>query len=228
MYSESDLLPISALQHIVFCERQCALIHIERLWAENRLTAEGKILHERTDREEVEVRGNCRISRGLLLHCMRLGIHGRADVVEFHKTEDNGGVSLAGVKGKWLPYPVEYKRGKPKIDRCDEVQLCAQALCLEEMLKVEIVNGALYYGTPRRRTEITIDQVLRSETEKLSKKLHQLIDNKITPHAAYEKKCVNCSLLDLCLPKLGNKNNVEQYLNDTIDLFTGDENETSA
>lgn len=227
MFSESDLLPISALQHIVFCERQCALIHIERQWEENRLTAEGRLLHERTDKEEVESRGDTRIARGLLLHSKRVGLHGRADVVEFHRTADNSGIVIPDCTGKWIVYPVEYKRGKPKADRCDEVQLCAQAICLEEMLSTIISEGALFYGTPRRRTIIQFGSDLRKETEDRADRLHKLIKNGNTPKAVYEKKCDNCSLVNICMPKLYTTNNVNEYLNNIMNSFDKEYDETS-
>lgn len=226
MFTESDLLPISALQHLVFCERQCALIHIERLWEENRFTAEGKILHEKTDKEETESRGDCRIARSLLLQCKKLGLYGRADVVEFHKVNNDKRIILPGVNGLWVPYPVEYKRGKPKSDRCDEVQLCAQALSLEEMLNTDISEGALYYGTPRRRTIVNIDTNLRDETAKIAERLHALINKKITPHAVYDKKCENCSLNDLCMPLVNRKNGqVDDYINSIFDSAEGCDDE---
>lgn len=226
MFSESDLLPISALQHIVFCERQCALIHIERQWAENRLTAEGKILHERTDKEEVESRGNCRIARALYIHSLSIGIHGKADVVEFHKS--GTGVQLPNTNGYWQPFPVEYKRGKPKADRCDEIQLCAQAICLEEMLKVVIPDGALFYGTPRRRSKISFDNELREVTVKTAERLHKLISSGITPPAVYQKKCDNCSLVDLCMPDMYNKCKVGDYLSDIMNDFDKEQHEKTA
>lgn len=210
MYSESDLLPISALQHIIFCERQCALIHIERQWAENRLTAEGHILHERADKEEVESRGNLRISRSLYIHNLAIGLYGRADVVEFHRGND--GVTLPGVEGLWKPFPVEYKRGKPKTDHCDEIQLCAQALCLEEMLNVNISEGALYYGTPRRRNLVLFDSTLREQTITAAEKLHLLIRSEKTPPAFYQKKCDNCSLIEICMPKIKKMKNADTYI----------------
>jgi CRISPR-associated exonuclease Cas4 len=226
MYPESDLLPISALQHIVFCERQCALIHIERQWEENRLTAEGRILHDRTDKEEVESRGDLRIARALNLQNRELGIFGKADVVEFTKSTDGTGIMLPDVAGLWKPYPVEYKRGKPKLDHCDEVQLCAQALCLEEMLVVKIDEGALYYGTPRRRTVIQFDDKLRNDTAILIIRLRNLIRSRVTPKARYEKKCDNCSLINICMPKLNNTENVEEYINSFLDSIEKEDDET--
>lgn len=193
MYSEDDLVPISGLQHLAFCERQWALIHLEQQWEENRLTAEGRQLHERADEGEEETREGIRICRGLHLRSLRLGLTGRADVVEFHPNP--------GGSTKPRPFPVEYKRGRPKPDHRDDVQLCAQALCLEEMLKVEIESGALFYGTPRRRTNVVFDADLRAETERLAARLHELYVARVTPKARYEKKCDRCSLYSICLPK---------------------------
>lgn len=211
MFSESDLLPISALQHLAFCERQWALIHLEQQWGENRLTAEGRVLHERVHEQESESRGDLRIARGLRLRSLRLGLSGIADVVEFRQAMNESqqpsgslltSICLAGAGGRWKPYPVEYKRGKPKPDRCDEVQLCAQALCLEEMLGVHISCAAIFYGRPRRRTEVALDSSLREETEALAERLHELFRLGTTPVAVYSKKCRSCSLLDRCHPKV--------------------------
>lgn len=193
-YSEDDLIQLSALQHLVFCERQCALIHIEQLWSENVLTTEGKIMHDKVDTANRESRGNIRIDYSVPLRSLRLGLIGKADVVEFNKHGD-----------KWIPFPVEYKRGKPKIDDCDKVQLCAQAICLEEMMNVEIPEGALFYGQTRRREDVVFDRNLRMETEDAAKKVHKLIESGITPKAEYSKKCERCSLVELCLPKLSKK-----------------------
>ena len=185
-FSEDDLLPLSALQHLLFCERQCALIHVEQLWAENRLTVEGRHLHERVDEGPDETRGALRIVRSLPIRSLRLGLTGKADVVEFH------------ADGRVVP--VEYKRGKPKLDDSDRVQLCAQALCLEEMLGVSIAAGALFYGRPRRRTDVVFHAPLRLRTEESATRLHALIAAGRTPPAVREPKCESCSLLHLCLP----------------------------
>ena len=160
MFAEADLLPVSALQHLLFCERRCALIHLEQLWAENVLTVEGKHLHEKAhDPDAAEKRGDVYIARSLALRSLRIGLAGQADVVEFER--DESGVVLPFKAGKWRPFPVEYKRGKPKRNHCDEVQLCAQALCLEEMLGANIPAGALFYGEPRRRVDVSFDPLLR-------------------------------------------------------------------
>ena len=203
MYTEDDLLPISALSHLLFCERRCALVHIEQIWDENRLTAEGRVLHERVDAGGAESRGNVRIAFGVRLRSMRLGLIGRADVVELHKTGQG-----------WIPFPVEYKRGKPKADSSDKVQLCAQAICLEEMLKVAIREGALFYGTTRRRENVALDNALRNLTETTAERLHCLFKIGKTPPAIYKKKCNSCSLISVCLPKTtGRQKSAAEYLN---------------
>lgn len=194
-YTEDDLIQLSALQHFMYCKRQCALIHIEQLWGENLFTAEGRIMHDKVDTADRESRGNMRVEYGVPMRSLGLGLIGKADVVEFHKIDDE----------KWIPFPVEYKRGKPKIDDCDRVQLCAQAICLEEMLNMEIKKGALFYGRTRRREEIFFDDKLRLETEDVAKKVHELIESGVTPRAEYSKKCKKCSLLDLCMPKVSRK-----------------------
>jgi CRISPR-associated exonuclease Cas4 len=194
---------ISALQHISFCERQCALIHIEQAWSESGLTAEGHIMHEKVHEQDHESRGNIRIEYGLPLRSLRLGLIGKADVVEFHRIEKN----------TWQPFPVEYKRGKPKIDHCDMIQLCAQAICLEEMLSVSVPKGAIFYGRTRRRLDVTFDDDLRKETEEAAEKAHQLIASGKTPPPIYEKRCKSCSLIEECMPKTVWKNTlVKRYL----------------
>jgi CRISPR-associated exonuclease Cas4 len=215
MFTEDDLLPLSALQHLMFCERQCALIHLEQVWADNRLTVEGSHLHRKVDEAPGESRGDVRIARGVPLRSLRLGLIGKADVVELHRIrgaadgKDRGADDAAGAlpgwfrdrRGRWRPMPVEYKRGRPKRHRADEVQLCAQALCLEEMLELEIPAGALLYGETRHRLEVPFDAALRAETERASLRLHELIRGGITPKARREPKCESCSLLYLCLPE---------------------------
>lgn len=232
MVSDSDLLPISALQHLVYCERQAMLIHLEAAWAENKQTAEGRRLHDRTHREASRMEDGKLVARGLRLVSYRLGLVGAADVVEFHpcaashesgatcistsKANEFGdsssplaaetgmsepGIALPGRRGRWNAYPVEYKRGGSKKNGADEVQLCAQALCLEEMLRVCIPSGALFYGRTRRRKEVPFDPGLRSRVEACAKKLHELFGSGVTPLPVYEKKkCERCSLLPQCMP----------------------------
>ena len=219
MYPEDSLLPISALQHLAVCPRQCALIHIEGAWAENRLTMEGRILHDKVHEAGRENRDGILTVRGLMLRSLRLGLVGKADVVEFHRVggPELGGVKLPGVSGRWLPLPVEYKRGRPKKGEWDTVQLCAQALCLEEMLGCEIPVGAVFYGHPRRRQEVKLTPELRRTTETAAARLHQLIASGETPRAIYEKKCESCSLMEVCLPKAaGGKKSALRYLDAAI------------
>lgn len=207
MYTEDDLLPISGLQHLIFCERQCALIHIEQAWAENRFTAEGRIMHERVHNADRESRGDIRVEYGMPLRSLRLGLVGQADVVEFHRKKQKDGKEL------WLPFPVEYKRGRPKKDNSDRVQLCAQAMCLEEMLKTSIPGGALFYGKTRRRQDVVFDPLLREETEHAARRFHELVRRGETPKAVYQKRCEKCSMVDLCLPKTTCKSrSIDQYL----------------
>jgi CRISPR-associated exonuclease Cas4 len=207
MFDEEDLLPLSGLQHLLFCERQWALIHIEQQWEENRLTAEGRLLHERAHESGAETRPGVVTARGLRLRSLRLGLVGQADVVEFHRgqAEQPGAVPLARQNGWWMPFPVEYKRGRPKRDDSDKVQLCAQALCLEETYGVVIPAGALFYGTLRRRSPVAFDDALRRRTEALALRMREMYSNRITPPALYERKCENCSLKQRCMPALGGR-----------------------
>ena len=249
MFTEDDLLPISALQHLLFCPRRCGLIHLEQAWAENRLTAEGRQLHERTHQAGPESRGDVRIVRGLRLQSLRLGLSGQADVVELRPAEKRGHstfsctddscrsglpphqappsvesspekvecpLSLAavpGLEGLWSLCPVEYKRGVPKINDCDRVQLCAQAMCLEEMLNVQIPAGALFYGQPRRREQVAFDPALREKVADAARRLHELVAAGVTPSAEYGRKCRSCSMLDLCMPaSAGSARSAARYL----------------
>ena len=202
-FSDDDLIMISALQHYAFCPRQCALIHIEQVWTESGLTAEGRIMHEKVHDQDNESRGSVRIARGVPLKSMRLGLVGVADVVEFHNVG----------KGTWQPFPVEYKRGKPKPDHCDAVQLCAQAICLEEMLSVPVPEGALFYGKTRRRSDVVFGEALRSETEETAEKARNLIARGITPPPVYAKRCERCSLVADCMPKkIAKRPSAKRYL----------------
>jgi len=208
MYAEEDLLQLSALQHFVFCRRQCALIHIEQFWEENRFTAEGRIMHENVHEEGVEIRKDVRIERGIPLRSLDLGLSGKADVVEFHKTTDGRG---------WDLFPVEYKRGKPKPDHSDSIQLCAQALCLEEMLGAKIPVGALFYGKTKHRLDVEFNEELRQEARDLAACLHEFIEAGKTPQAEYCAKCDSCSFFDRCLPKSTSSNkSVERYLKEAL------------
>jgi len=210
MFAESELLPISALQHLLFCERQCALIHIERQWVENRFTAEGAILHRAAHSGRSERRKGTRTVRSLPVRSLELGLFGIADVVSFDKT---GGVR-----------PVEYKRGKPKRNDCDRVQLCAQALCLEEMLGVSIERADLFYGKTRRRFIVELDAGIRDKTRQAAVQLHALIRSGKSPPAELAPKCKHCSLRPVCMPELAARStSVRAYLDRSLASLTDDE-----
>ncbi|MBD3323706.1 CRISPR-associated protein Cas4 [candidate division KSB3 bacterium] len=198
MYLEDEYIMLSALQHYLFCPRQCALIHLEQLWEDNSLTMQGNILHEHVHDAQREKRGTVIIARGLRLSSARLGLSGQADVVEFHQSEH--GCTLPNAPGRWQPFPVEYKRGRPKRDHCDAVQLCAQALCLEEMLTCQIPCGALYYGKTRRRNDVRFTPSLREETERCVAATHALLNSGTTPPPVADARCNRCSLNAHCLP----------------------------
>lgn len=208
---DDDLLMISALQHFVFCRRQWALIHLEQLWQENVRTVEGQLMHQRAhDEKQTERRGDLLIMRGLRVQSMRLKVTGICDVVEFHR--DPEGITLPGYEGRWRPYPVEYKRGKPKTHDADELQLCAQAMCLEEMLVCTIPEGSLYYGEPHRRTRVVFDQAMRDRVEAMLDEMHQYTARGYTPRPKPTKGCMACSLRDLCLPGLQKTQSVAGYI----------------
>lgn len=191
MRAELDSLPISALQHFAFCPRQCALIHIERAWEENHLTAQGRVLHERAHDGSSESRRDLRIARSLPLQSVALGLHGVADIVEFHRQPNDS----------WRPFPVEYKRGRPKADSIDEIQLCAQAICLEEMLHTTIPAGAIFYGASHRRHDVLFDDSLRADTHRVALATRAMIDVGRTPPPEFSPKCASCSLHALCQPQ---------------------------
>ena len=190
--TEDALIPLSALQHQLFCPRQCALIHVEGLWAENGATAEGKILHERADSGRPEKRPGIRVARGIMLRSVALGVVGKADVVEFRPALNKGGPAQ--------PFPVEYKRGKPKAHRADEVQLCAQAICLEEAFATQITEGALFYGETRRRQPVCFDNDLRALTASIAQAARAMIHASRTPLPVRTSACRSCSLETLCQP----------------------------
>jgi CRISPR-associated exonuclease Cas4 len=199
LYDEDDLLPISALQHVVFCERQAALIHLERMWSENAHTIEGTHMHGTAHEAGSLSRRDLRISRSLPLRSLRLGLAGVADVVEFRCAAD--GCELSGIRGRWTPYPVEYKKGRRKKHNADAVQLCAQALCLEEMFAVRVVEGALFYGAARRRVAVAFDDDLRRATEKAAERFRAIFQSLVTPPPVWGPKCSQCSLIEDCRPR---------------------------
>lgn len=197
---KKQFIQLSALQHYRFCPRQCALIHLEQIWFENRLTAQGRQMHERVHEAENENQHGLRIVRGLRLISEKLRLVGQADVVEFHQSPK--GISIIDAKGLWQPSPVEYKRGREKKNKTDEIQLCAQAMCLEEMLKTVIDSGSLFYGLPRRRTDVYFDSHLRKLVIETAAKVHELFESQKTPRQRTSPKCKNCSLNLYCMPKV--------------------------
>jgi len=200
-YAPDDLLPLSGIQHFVFCRRQWALIHVERQWQENALTVEGKLLHKKADEPFfTETRKGVITARSVPIASYRLGLSGVCDVVEF--TESPEGVHLPGREGLFLPAPVEYKRGHEKRDACDEAQLCAQAICLEEMLSTAISFGYLYYGETRHRVEVELTAELRDLVREMSDEMHAYFQRGYTPRVKPSKACRSCSLADICLPGL--------------------------
>ncbi|MDN7011691.1 CRISPR-associated protein Cas4 [Methanoculleus sp. FWC-SCC3] len=211
-YTDEELLALSGIQHFCFCPRQWALIHVERQWEENLRTAEGRLIHQRVDDPFfTESRGDVIVSRAVPLVSYGLGLYGVADVVECIRSED--GVSLPGREGLWAMRPVEYKRGRPKIDERDEVQLCAQALCLEEMLDTRIGRGDFYYNEIRRRVPLLLSDELRERVYTLSEEMHVLFARGVTPAAEVSRKCNLCSLQNVCMPKLTKKpRSVRKYL----------------
>lgn len=209
-YPEEDYLPLSGIQHFAFCRRQWALIHIENQWAENERTVDGIIMHEKAHSGDAESRGDVVIMRALRVFSATLGVSGECDVVEFHRNAD--GISLNGHDGLWQPYPVEYKRGKPKEHNADEMQLCAQAMCLEEMLCCTIPCGALFYGEPRRRTEVEFTPELRRAVEDSLNEMHDYYKRGYTPKAKPRKGCSACSLKEICLPKMAQRKSVAAYV----------------
>lgn len=220
MYSEDDLLPLSAVSQLVFCERRAALMVLEKLWDDNTFTAEGSLLHEQSHQPMTECHDEWRVVRGLWMRSLRLGLYGQADVVEFHRLNQPSAaaVPLSGLSGWWQPFPVEYKRGRLRRELSFEVQLCAQAICLEEMLGVSVPQGAVYYGKTRRRLEIDLSTDLRDKTSDAARRLHELIGAGNTPHAVFHKKCRSCSLLEVCLPRaMSPKKSVKNYLKQAIE-----------
>lgn len=267
---DDRLLPISGLQHLAFCPRQCALIHLDGVWSENFFTAAGRVMHERVHNADSETRGDVRTARGLWLRSKRLGLVGVADVVEFRRVDspfDDAtsqtqtseqstlnndafpkstnaptlnadaptnaterpvvAVKLPKRRGFWRPYPVEYKRGQPKKNNCDAVQLCAQAICLEESLGCAILEGALFYGTTKRRVVVRFDAELRDETTELARRFRALVDSEVVPEPVASPRCQSCSLADECLPDV--RKSASRYLRNNwreagaFDAFADDE-----
>lgn len=215
MYSEEDYLMLSGIQHFAFCRRQWAIIHIEQQWAENYRTTAGELMHKKAhDEGSFEKRGNLLIVRGMRIASHELGVSGQCDVVEFH--QDEAGVELFGYDGKWHPVPVEYKRGTLKENNADELQLCAQAVCLEEMFQTNISEGYLFYGENRHRSRVEFTDSLRQEVKKMTKEMHELFGKGYTPNVKPTKRCKACSLENLCVPKLQKAMKVREYIEQNI------------
>ena len=215
-YKEEDFLQLSGLQHFKFCRRRWALIHIEHQWAENYRTIDGAILHQNAhDTAFQESRGDRFITRGVSVYSAELGVSGQCDVLEYR--QGNTGIPLAGKDGLWQPYPVEYKRGKPREDTGDTLQLCGQAMCLEAMLCFDIPEGALYYGEIRRRQRVTFTPELRLQVRELLEQMHELYQRGYTPKVRPSKFCNACSLKELCLPKLMKNRSVSAYLKSAME-----------
>lgn len=215
-YKEEDFLMLSGIQHFAFCRRQWALIHIEQQWAENLRTVEGNIMHQKAhDGLSSEKRKNVIISRGMSVFSKTLGVNGTCDIVEFHQSKD--GVPVQGRDGRYIPIPVEYKKGKEKKDKEDILQLAAQAICLEEMLYVEVPKGYIYYGEIKRRLEVDITEDLKQEVRDMFEEMHAIFARNHTPKVKITKACNACSLKNICLPKLLKRKSVEDYIHSAME-----------
>ncbi len=215
MYREEDYLMLSGLQHFAYCRRQWALIHIEQQWAENERTIDGQLFHSVAhDKERFEKRGGLLITRGLHIKSACLGMSGICDVVEFHQCE--GGISLSVYDGLWRPFPIEYKKGLPKENEADELQLCGQAICLEEMLLCHIPCGSLFYGENRRRKNVEFTEELRKKVYDMAEEMHELWKKGYTPKVRPKKGCNACSLKEICVPKLGRIKSVSVYIDSSL------------
>jgi CRISPR-associated exonuclease Cas4 len=216
-YTADELLPLSDIQHFLFCRRQWALIHVEQQWQDNVLTVEGKLLHRQVDDPCFnETRKGIITARAMPVASYHLGLYGICDVVEFVQRDE--GIQLLGREGLFQPAPVEYKHGKEKQEPCDEVQLCAQAICLEEMLLYPIPNGYFYYGEIRHRVKIEFTDELRNLVIKMAAEMHNYFEKGYTPQVKPTKACNSCSLKDICLPELQkNTMSASKYIRMEID-----------
>lgn len=210
-YAEEDYLMISGIQHFKFCRRQWALIHIEQQWAENEHTVIGELMHKKAhDPYLTEKRKDTIIARALPVASKEMGVTGECDVVEFHRCED--GIRLHGHRGLFSVYPIEYKKGKPKATEEDQLQLTAQAMCLEEMFSTQIMEGALFYGETKRREVVEITEALRREVKETFLEMHQYYERKYTPKVKMSKGCNRCSLKEICMPRLEKTISVKKYI----------------
>jgi CRISPR-associated exonuclease Cas4 len=215
-YNESEYLLLSGIQHFTFCRRQWALIHIENQWSDNLLTVEGELMHTNAhDSDFREKRGDVITVRGVNISSPTLGVSGQCDVVEYHRSDS--GIPLSGYDGLWQPYPVEYKHGAPKTTDADILQLCGQAMCLEEMLCCDVRSGALFYGETRRRERVTFTDEMRQRVRDSLSEMHELYRRGHTPKVKPTKSCNACSLKELCLPKLMKKRSVSEYIKNAME-----------
>lgn len=219
-YSDEEMLMLSGIQHFRFCPRQWAFIHIEQQWEENRLTVEGELLHKHADDPFYRQKcGDCIALRSVNIASYELGLYGIADIVELQPTEDkNNSITHPKYPGCWLPYPIEYKHGKPKKNEIDEVQLAAQAMCLEEMYSITIKKGAFFYGEIKHRVEIEISTDLREIVKQCATAMHELYNNMAIPKAKKAKHCAKCSIQNICLPQIESCTKVSTYLENNLYL----------
>ncbi len=214
-YAEEEYLMISGIQHFKFCRRQWALIHIEQQWSENYHTAVGELMHKKAhDPYITEKRKDVLIVRALPIASRKLGAVGECDIVEFHKCDD--GVSLRGHRGLYSIYPIEYKKGKPKVSEEDKLQLVVQTMALEEMFSTQIEEGAIYYGETRRREVVQVSQELRGMATKMFEEMHDYFKRGYTPKVKQSKSCNSCSLKDICLPRLNKAGSVKNYISQML------------
>lgn len=220
MYVEEDMLMLSGIQHYKFCPRQWALIHIEQQWQDNRLTIEGELMHKHVDDPFYRQKcGDCITLRGVHIASHELGLYGITDVIELHPaTSMDDSILHPAYPGRWIPIPVEYKHGMPKRNEIDEVQLAAQAMCLEELYGIRISSGAIFYGETRHRTQVDFTDRLRQIVKQCADEMHQLYARSVTPHAMYERKCERCSLKDICMPDACGRLTVDSYLKNNLYL----------
>lgn len=208
-----DYLMLSGIQHFEFCRRQWALIHIEQQWEENLRTVEGEWMHRNAHNGYfTEKRGDVIITRDMPVYSRTMEVTGKCDIVEFQRVDD--GIMLHGREGTYKVYPVEYKRGEPKENNSDVLQLTAQAMCLEEMMSCEINEGAIFYGEIRRRMKVEFTKDLREKVKAAFTEMHQYYDKRYTPKVKFSKACNACSLKNICLPKLGRNKSAKQYIQD--------------
>lgn len=215
-YSEDEYLMLSGIQHFLFCRRQWALIHVEQQWKDNELTSSGELFHKRAhDPVKLEKRGDTVIFRGLRIYSGSLGTSGNCDVVELHKAVE--GISINGMEGRWNVLPIEYKNGKYDFNEADAAQLCAEAMCLEEMLCCQIASGDLFWGETHRRKRVDFDETLRKKVIDSFQEMHEYFSRGYTPKCRRRKGCARCSLRDLCLPEITRVRSVKTYIAESVD-----------